>query len=128
VDDRCVMDLLVNANGLVYNCRLDRLTLNDGLDCKACQYRTRGTEKTALTSLVDVVVLVLVDVLTKVRGRPLGVELSLRVLVHGALLVELRLVLREHVFLVLAGHGLSGGGDVLGREGLVVRDGLDTVL
>lgn len=81
-----------------------------------------------LASLVDVVVLVGVDMSTEVGGRSLGLSHLLLVVVLGTLLVELGLVLREHVLLVLSDDGRGGRLDVLGGEGLVVLDGLDSVL
>jgi len=77
---------------------------------------------------VDVVVLVLVHVLTKVGLGPLNIAGRLHVLVHRALLVKFRLVLWEHLFLVLADLSLHGGVDVLGGEGLGILNGLHSVL
>jgi hypothetical protein len=77
---------------------------------------------------VDVVVLVLADVRAEVGGRSLGRANVLLVLEGGSLLVELGLVLGEHVLLVLSDNGGSGRLDVLGGEDLVVLNRLDSVL
>lgn len=77
---------------------------------------------------MDVVVLVLVHVRTKVGSRALNLTDTGGVGVGRALLVELLLVLREHVLLVLTDDGGGSGLDVLGLENLVILDGLDTVL
>ena len=92
VYDWCVVDLLVNTNGLVDDGGLDGLTLDDRLD-----------------GLVDMVVLVLIHVLPEIRLAPLYVELSLHVLVHRALLVKLVLVFGEHLLFVLSGDGIGCG-------------------
>ena len=111
VDDRSLVDLLVDSLGVVDSGGLDGLTLDDRLD-----------------GLVDVVVLVGADVGTKVGGRSLSVGDDLLVLVLGSLLVELGLVLWEHVLLVLSLNGGGNSVDVLSGEDLVVLDRLDTVL
>ena len=72
--------------------------------------------------------LVLVDVRAEVGGRSLRLANVLLVLERGSLLVELGLVLGEHVLLVLLHDGGRGRVDVLGREDLVVLDRLNSVL
>jgi len=111
VNDRSLVDFLVDAGGVVDNGGLDGLTLDHGLD-----------------RLVDVVVFVGVDVGTQVSVGALHVVDNLLVGVERALLVELLLVLGEHVLLVLSHNGGGGRGDVRGLEGLGIVDGLNTVL
>jgi len=111
VNDRSLVDLLVDSLGVVDSGGLDSLTLDDRLD-----------------GLVDVVVLVSVDVLTHVSGGSLSLTDDLLVAVLGSLLVELGLVLWEHVLLVLSLDDRGGGLDVSGGEDLLVLDGLDSVL
>jgi len=111
VDDRSFVESLVDANGVVDDGRLDGLTLDHGLD-----------------RLVDVVVLVGVDLSTEVGLSALHVVDNLLVGVLRALLVELLLVLGEHVLLVLTQNLRGGLDDVRGFEGLGIVDGLDTVL
>lgn len=77
---------------------------------------------------MDVVVLVLVHVLTEVGSSPLDVLSGLRVGVHGPLLVQLGLVLGEHVLFVFPNLSFGSGGDVLGGESLGVHNWLDSVL
>lgn len=81
-----------------------------------------------LTGLVDVVVLVLADVRAEVSGRSLSLADVLLVLEGGSLLVELGLVLGEHVLLVLPDDSGSRRLDVLGGQDLVVLDRLHSVL
>lgn len=81
-----------------------------------------------LTSLVDVVVLVLVHVGTQVGSRTLDLTDLGGVGVGSSLLVELLLVLGKHVLLVLADDCRGGRLDVLGLEHLLVLDGLNSVL
>lgn len=111
VDDRSLVDLLVDGLDVVDSGGLNSLTLDDRLD-----------------GLVDVVVLVSTNVGTQVGGGALSVGDDLLVPVLGALLVELGLVLREHVLLVLSLDCGGGAVDMLGGEDLVVFNGLDTVL
>ena len=125
VNDRSLVDLLVDGLGVVNGGRLDSLSLNDGLDC--CQTESAFRTK-LLTGLVDVVVLVGVDVSTEVSGRSLSLSNVLLVSVSGSLFVQLGLVLWEHVLLVLSNDSWGGGLDMLGGENLVVFDGLDSVL
>ena len=111
VNDRSLVDLLVDGGGLVDNGRLDRLALDDGLD-----------------GLVDVVVLMSVDVGADVSSGALGVKDVGGVLVEVALLGELGLVLGKHVLLVLADGSLRDSVDVLSGEDILVGDGLNAVL
>lgn len=72
--------------------------------------------------------LVLLDVCTEVGGRSLSVTDNSLILDGGSLLVQLGLVLGEHVLLVLSDDGRSDRLDMLGGKNLVVLDGLDSVL
>ena len=69
-----------------------------------------------------------VDVRANMRGGPLDLTLSLLVVVHGPLFVQLLLVFGKHVLLVFTGHGWGNSRDVFGWEGLLVIDRLDSVL
>jgi hypothetical protein len=64
---------------------------------------------------VDVVVLVLLGSDTDVGSAVLGLTLGGGVLVSSPLLVELGLVLGNHVLLVLSGDCWGDSGSVLGR-------------
>ena len=77
---------------------------------------------------MDVVVLVLADVRAEMSGRSLSLADVLLVLEGGSLLVELGLVLGEHVLLVLPDDSGSRRLDVLGGQDLVVLDRLHSVL
>lgn len=90
--------------------------------------KSQGYEGGKLTGLVNVVVLVLADVGTDVLVAALDITSGLHVLVHGALLVQLGLVLWEHVLLVLADDGGGDAVHVLSVKDLFVLDGLDAVL
>ena len=111
MDDRSIVDLLVDTDGLVNNSRLNGLTLDNGLN-----------------SFVNVVVLVLVNVLTKMSSRPLNIPSALHVLVHCTLLVQLSLMLGEHLLLMFTRYSLCSGVDMLCRESLSILDGLNSVL
>jgi len=111
VDNGCLVDLLVDGVGVVYNDWGDGLTLDNRLN-----------------SLVDVVVLVLVDVCSDVGGRSLNLANVLCVDVSSSLLVELGLVFWDHVLLVFTDDNGCDRGLVLGGEDLLVLDGLDSVL
>lgn len=91
--------------------KLTGLSLDDGLD-----------------RLVDVVVFVFVDMRTEMSSGSLSVGDGLGILDGGSLLVQFRLVLREHVLLVFSDNGGSSRLDMLGSKGLVVLDRLDSVL
>jgi len=111
VYDRSIGDSLNDGDGGVNVGGLDGLPLDDGLD-----------------GLVDVVVNVLVGNGRSSGQSPLGVSDGGGVLVSVPLLLELLPVLGEHVVL---GFTDDLGDDVvlvLGSQGLVVGDGLDTVL
>lgn len=71
---------------------------------------------------------VLVGVGSDVSLGSLNVSDLLGRLVHGALLVELELVLGVHLLLVLTSEGGESLLDVLGVKDAVVLDGLHTVL
>lgn len=111
VNDRGVVNTLVNGHGGVDGGRLDGLTLDHGLD-----------------GLVNVVVDVLVGDSRSSSLCADGLRNGLSVLVHSALLLELLAVLGQHV-----GLGLTDllGQDVvlmLGLQHLLVGDRLDAVL
>lgn len=111
MNNRSIVDLLVNGDGGVDVSRLDGLLLDDWLD-----------------GLVHVVVDVLVGNRRSLNVRPLRLPHGSRIPVQLPLLLQLLLVLRKHIVLRLP-HDF--GDDVifmLGREGLVGLDGLDTVL
>jgi hypothetical protein len=77
---------------------------------------------------VDVVVLVLVDVGTDVCCGSLSLADVLGVGVGSSLLVELGLVLWDHVLLVFTDNNGGDGRGVLGGEDLLVGNGLNSVL
>ena len=81
-----------------------------------------------LTSLVNVVVLVLLLGDTDVGGTSLSLTLGGGVLVSGPLLVELSLMLWVHLLLVLSSDDGSGSSGVLSRKNLVVLYRLYSVL
>lgn len=73
-------------------------------------------------------VLVLVDLGTQMGTASLNISHISPVLVDGPLLVQLLLVLRQHVFLVLAHNRRGSALDVLGVERPLIVDWLDAVL
>jgi hypothetical protein len=103
-----------------------------------------GDVESALTSLVDVVVLVLVDVCAEMGGWSLDLTNLGGVGVSGALLVQLSLVIRIHVrlparqqnlfnkqrttYLVLLDNSRGDRCNMLGLENTLVLDRLDSVL
>lgn len=111
VNNRSIVNLLVDGDGGVDVSGLDGLLLDDWLD-----------------GLVDVVVDVLVGNRRSLNVRPLRLPNGSRIPVQVPLLVQLLLVLWEHVVLGLPGYFRDDIVLVLGREGLVGLDGLDTVL
>jgi len=111
VDDRCLVDLFRDGDGVVNRSRLDGFTLDNRLD-----------------GLVDVVVFVSPNMSAEMSTGSLDFSGVLEVLVHRPLLVEFLLVLGKHVLLVLAGDNGGHGVHVLGLELLFVDNGLDSVL
>lgn len=121
------MDLLVNSDGVVHRRGLNSLPLNHRLDCHG-QSQISSSSLNKRTRLMDVVVLVLVDVRTEVGSGPLHVAGGLHILVHRPLLLQLVLMLREHLLLLLANDRGRNSVDMLGVQDLLVGDRLHAVL
>lgn len=111
VDNWGILNLLVDGLGLVDNGGFDSLALNNGLDC-----------------LVDVVVLVLIKSSTDMLSALLDGTSGSGVVSQVLLLGKSLLVFRSHLLLVFSSDHRLGGVDMLGVEGLVVLNGLDSVL
>lgn len=127
MNDRSLVNLFVDRDGLMDSRGLNGLSLDNRLDCEKSDVFSHTRPRTR-TGLVDVVVCVFLFKLSEVGAGPFGFARGAVVLVLVPHLVKLGLVLGDHLLLVLA-H--DGGGDtlgVLGRKSLVVLDRLDSVL
>ncbi len=131
VNDRSLVDALVNGDGVVDSGGSDSLLLDDlrAPTVSAISPDLRRSSAThRLDGLVNVVVNVLVGNGTLVLLGALGRADLLEVLVLGPHGLELLAVLREHLLLVLADDLGSHLMPVLGSPDLLGLDGLDAVL
>lgn len=111
MDNRGVLNPLVDGLGLVDNGGVNSLALNNRLD-----------------GLVDVVVLVLIESSTHVLSALFDRTSRSSVLSQVPLLRKSLLMFRSHFLLVFSGDHRFGGVDMFGVEGLLVLNRLKSVL